>query len=104
MVYYLFAGADRSGVQQLSGAIQQKGYRIPEERSEKDAKGLNEVRYFYASDQKAATKLATDVTAVLRDRGFRSPPTRVVDRTNEPTAGDIPGVLELWLDASSLRR
>lgn len=103
IVYYQFAGSNnysKANVQPIAEAIQAKGYRIGEIQPFDIAKGTNEVRYFFPADRTAATKLAADVTQVLKDRHAGLPPTKVVDPTTSPLDKNYPGVLELWLDTA----
>jgi hypothetical protein len=98
IVYLQFAGGGR--VQQFADDLRTHGYRIPRLQGSSEAWGLNEVRYYYPQDKDTAEKVASDVTQVLRQRGYNLPPTKVVDSTD--SAGH-PGTLELWLDLPASR-
>ena len=50
-VYFQFAGGARDQAQQLSKALQDKGYRIPGEERTSAAAGTNEVRYFFKGQE-----------------------------------------------------
>jgi hypothetical protein len=100
IVYVQFAGGDRARAQQFADNLRTHGYRIPAVQPSSDARGLNEVRYYYPQDKATAEKVASDVTQVLRQRGYNLPPTKVVDSTG--SAGH-PGALELWLDLPTSR-
>ena len=101
IVYYQYANIGKSDAQQLADTIQSKGYRIPEIQTFDSAKGMNEVRYFYPDDRRAAVKLAADVTLILKDRHSMLSATKVVDLTATAPDKNFPGVLELWLDPTS---
>jgi hypothetical protein len=84
--------------------IQARGYRIPLVDSSDLAKGLNEVRYYFPADRKAAEKLAADTAATLQSLGYRMPSrTKAVDLSAKAGPRNVPGVLELWVDLPNTR-
>lgn len=98
IVYVQFAGGGK--VQQFAEDLRKYGYRIPGLQSSGEAKGLNEVRYYYPQDKDTAKRVASDVTQVLRQQGYNLPPTKVVDSTRST---GHPGALELWIDLATSR-
>ena len=94
---FQFAGGSRDQAQQLSKALQDKGYKIPAEQRTGDAAGKHEVRYFYAGQQALAAQLAADATQALQRLGYPSLSVSAV-RVAAPTASNTDGKLELWLE------
>jgi hypothetical protein len=96
-VYFQFAGGSREQAQQMSNALQAKGYKIPGEERTGAAAGKQLVRYFDEADKPAAAKLAQDAGQVMRDLGYslRQPfkPEKVAPGQNTPD-----GTLELWVE------
>ena len=72
-------------------------YRISIENTV-EAKGLNEVRYYFSEDASAAKRLADDVAATLKELGYQMTTTTVRDLTKNGSTVNYPGVIELWLD------
>jgi energy-coupling factor transporter ATP-binding protein EcfA2 len=96
-VYFQFAGGSRDQAQQLSKALQDKGYKIPTEQRTVDAAGKHEVHYFYAGQQAIAAQLAADTTQALQRLGYPSLSISAV-RVAAPTGSNTDGKLELWLE------
>ncbi len=96
-VYFQFAGGSRDQAQQLSKALQEKGYKIPGEERMGAAAGKREVRYFYAGQKTIAAQLATDTTQALQRLGY---PSLLVSAVfvGDPTKNNSDGKLELWLE------
>jgi energy-coupling factor transporter ATP-binding protein EcfA2 len=96
-VYFQFAGGSRDQAQQVSKALQDKGYKIPGEERTRDAKDKHEVRYFYAGQKTVATQLATDTTQALQKLGYPSLSVSAVF-AGDPTKSNPDGKPELWLE------
>jgi hypothetical protein len=96
-VYFQFAGGSRDQAQQMSKALQEKGYKIPGEERTGDAAGKHEVRYFYAAQKTNATQLATDTTQALQRLSYPSLSVSAVF-AGAPTKSNPDGKLELWLE------
>jgi hypothetical protein len=96
-VYFQFAGGSRDQAQQVSKALQDKGYKIPAEQRTGDAAGKHEVRYFYAGQQALAAQLAADATQALQRLGYPSLSVSAV-RAGAPSESNTDGKLELWLE------
>lgn len=100
-VYFQFAGASEGAKklsQALSAELKQKGYTVPGEERLDAARGLNEVRYFYAADEAGAKILASDVTEALRKLGVRtSAETKASDFTKFASKKNRSGIVELWV-------
>ena len=96
-VHFQFAGGSRDQAQQVSKALQDKGYKIPAEQRTGDAAGKHEVRYFYAGQQALAAQLAADATQALQRLGYPSLSVSAV-RAGAPSESNTDGKLELWLE------
>jgi hypothetical protein len=96
-VYFQFAGGARDQAQQLSKALQDKGYKIPGEERTGAAAGKREVRYFYAGQKTIADQLATDTTQALQRLGYPSLQVSTAF-AGAPTKSNPDGKLELWLE------
>jgi energy-coupling factor transporter ATP-binding protein EcfA2 len=96
-VHFQFAGGSRDQAQQVSKALQDKGYKIPAEQRTADAAGKHEVRYFYAGQQAIAAQLAADATQALQRLGYPSLSVSAV-RAGAPSESNTDGKLELWLE------
>ncbi|MBV8752604.1 MAG: hypothetical protein JO328_07075 [Hyphomicrobiales bacterium] len=99
-VYVQFSGISEEKAHQIGEDLQKRGYQILRVQASPDAKGMNEVEYYYSQDKAAAEKVASDVTQLLHQRGYKLSPTRIVDSTGKP---GHPGALELWLDLPTSR-
>jgi energy-coupling factor transporter ATP-binding protein EcfA2 len=96
-IYFQFAGGSREQAQQVSKALQDKGYKIPGEERIGTAAGKHEVRYFYAGQKTVATQLATDTTQALQRLGYPSLSVSAAF-AGDPTKSNPDGKLELWLE------
>jgi hypothetical protein len=96
IVYMQFFGGSQESAKQIGANLQQRGYQIPGVEETQLAKGANEVRYYYEQDQKAAEKLANDVTTLGQERGMA--PTKAQSFVAKRGPRNFPGVIELWLD------
>jgi hypothetical protein len=96
-VYFQFAGGSRDQAQQISKALQDKGYKIPGEERTGAAAGKHEARYFYAGQKTNATQLASDTTQALQGLGYPSLSVSAVF-AGDPTKSNPDGKLELWLE------
>jgi energy-coupling factor transporter ATP-binding protein EcfA2 len=96
-IYFQFAGGSRDQAQQLSKALQDKGYKIPGEERIATAAGKREVRYFYAAQKTIAAQLASDTTQILQRLGYPSLSVSAVF-AGDPTKSNPDGKLELWLE------
>jgi cell division protein FtsB/energy-coupling factor transporter ATP-binding protein EcfA2 len=96
-VYFQYAGGTRIQAQQVSKALQDKGYKIPGEERTVAAAGQREVRYFNDDQKSIAAQLATDATQMLRQLGNPSPAV-TAKLAGAPTRNNADGKLELWLD------
>jgi hypothetical protein len=100
-VYFQFATAPRNQAQEVSAALQEKGYKIPGEERSAFATGLRQVRYFYPQDKTAADNLAVDTTSVLQSLGYSASPPVVAEMTGKKNP---PGIVELWLDLPTAKK
>lgn len=97
IVYVEYATGGAAAAQPFVQKLKTQGYRIPGVESTDLAKGLNEIRYYYAADKTAADKLAADIKAM----GLASVvPIHTVDLTAKAGSRNFPGVLELWTELS----
>jgi hypothetical protein len=96
-VYFQFAGGSRDQAQQVSKALQEKGYKIPGEERTGAAAGKHEVRYFYDGQKTLAAQLATDTTQALQKLGYASLSVSAVF-AGDPTKSNPDGKPELWLE------
>jgi len=97
VVYLQFTTASAASAQQFAVQLENR-YRISIENTV-EAKGLNEVRYYFSEDASAAKRLADDVAATLKELGYQMTTTTVVrDLTKNGSTVNYPGVIELWLD------
>lgn len=104
IVYVEYAGSSGSTAQAIVQRLKGQGFRIPGMESTDLAKGLNEIRYFHPGDKAAAERLSASINASLKDlqmSGVQA--AKVVDLTTQRGARNFPGVLELWIDLSSIK-
>jgi hypothetical protein len=98
-VHFQFATAPRPQAQEVSSALQNKGYVIPGEERTESAKGQHEVRYRDEEDKPAAERLAQDTAQSLKSLGYNNVrPPAVVPLTAVWRNKSPKGVLQLWLD------
>lgn len=104
IVYLEYAGADPSAAQSLAQKLRERGFRVPGVEATDLAKGLDEIRFYVAADKTAADKLATALNSSIQDLKFSGVQTvKVADMTAQKGARNYPGVLELWIDLSSVK-
>jgi hypothetical protein len=96
-VVYVQYWTSSSDAQRFADILARK-YRIPGVQKTEVAKNLNEIRYYYPKDERAANRLVEDVKEVLRDLGYQLPPPTVSNLTSKQGPQNYPGVIELWLD------
>jgi len=96
IVYFQFAVGSRDQAQQISKALQEKGYKIPGEERTGAAAGKHEVRYFYDGQKTIAAQLAEDTTQALQRLSYSSLSVSAVLEGN-PIKSNPDGKLELWL-------
>ncbi|RDE24286.1 hypothetical protein DV711_01465 [Motiliproteus coralliicola] len=100
-VFFQFAGAPRGQAEELSSALQQRGYIVPGEDREAAAARKHEVRYFHDDDEQAAIELAYDTTRILRQLDYSEttlPQIKVVPYVAYKKKKPRQGVIELWVD------
>jgi hypothetical protein len=99
IVYVQYAGTNASAAQSLAAQLKARGFRVPGVETTDLAKGLNEIRYYYSQDKPAAEKLAN----ALKEMQIAGLPIKTTDLTSQKGSRNFPGVLELWIDLSSLK-
>ncbi|WP_315835254.1 hypothetical protein [Bradyrhizobium prioriisuperbiae] len=97
IVYVEYATGGAAVAQPFVQKLKALGYRIPGVESTDLAKGLNEIRYYYAADKTSAEKLVADIKAMGPQGAV---PIHVVDLTAKAGSRNFPGVVELWTDLS----
>ena len=97
-VYFQFAGGSREQAQQISRALQDKGYKIPSEERSSAAAGKREVRFFYAGQTALAQELAKTTNQVLQQLGYGPQLQVTAVQTTTSSKGNPDGKLELWLE------
>jgi hypothetical protein len=103
IVYVQYAGTNASAAQSLAAQLKARGFRVPGVETTDLAKGLNEIRYYYSQDKPAAEKMANALNSVLKDMQIAGLPIKITDLTSQKGSRNFPGVLELWIDLSSLK-
>ena len=104
IVYVEYAGSSSSTAQALAQRLKGQGFRIPGVEATDLAKGLDEIRYFHPGDRSAAERLSNSINASLKDMQITGvQAAKVVDLTAQRGARNFPGVLELWIDLSSVK-
>lgn len=96
-LFIQFAGFKREDVVRLAQGLGSQGWRVEgaDQGGERTgaADGLNEVRYFNASDRAVAEALALAVSAGLTNH----PPISVKDLSGTAYGAAQPGLLEIWI-------
>lgn len=96
-VYFQFAGGSREQAQQLSKALQDKGYTIPGEERNGAAANRRVVRYFYPGQKTIAQQLATDTSQAMQKLGYSSQQV-TIELGGNVTKSNADGKLELWIE------
>jgi energy-coupling factor transporter ATP-binding protein EcfA2 len=97
-VYFQFAGGSRDQAQQISKALQDRGYKIPSEDRTSGAAGKHEVRYFFAGQAAVAQELATATNQILQQLGYPQQLRVSATQSNSSSKTNPDGKLELWLE------
>jgi hypothetical protein len=102
LVYFQFTGGTADGARSLKEALEKQGYLVPGQEQLSSAKGLAEVRYYYAEDRGSAEQLARDTMADAKALNLAAG--RQITARDFTTRSDVQkplrGTLELWLDLS----
>ncbi|WP_461330715.1 hypothetical protein [Bradyrhizobium liaoningense] len=104
IVYVEYAAPDPANAQTLAQKLKGQGFRVPGVEPSDLAKGINEIHFYFAADKGAAERLSAAVGAALKElqwSGVQAP--KVVDLTSQKGPRNFPGVLELWIDFSSVK-
>lgn len=99
IVFVQFAGGRRADIEAVSARLRNKYWNVPEEERLKSAAGKQEIRYFYADDERAAQSLSADLTTALLDVGFPHMDI-AVKKLNPDNFSSRPqqGILEVWVE------
>jgi hypothetical protein len=97
IVYIEYANGTPALAELLAQTIIKQDFRVPGVEATSLAKGVNEIRYYYASDKAAADRLQAAISAARNQLGGVITP-KVVDMTANVGPRNFPGVVELWMD------
>jgi hypothetical protein len=97
-VFFQFAGGSREQAQQISKALQDKGYKIPSEERSSAAAGKREVRFFFAGQAAIAQELAKTTNQILQQLGYGPQLQINAVQTTTSSKSNPDGKLELWLE------
>ena len=96
-IYFQYSGTlSREQAKIIAEELKSLGYSIP--GIEQASSTVQEVRFFYAEDQKAANSLASLADEILKRAGLSPSDVRSKNLTSWPRAKPPQGTLELWLN------
>ena len=103
IVYIEYTDGTATLAQIFGQAASKNNFQVSSADQTDQAKGFNEIRYFYPPDRAAANRLQEVIATALTDAKLQGiAPPKVVDMTTRPSDG-FPGVLELWIDLASTK-